>query len=233
MNKRTNEQTNKRINLSKMESTLKSEKVFNRCQECVSLIQSILTKRVKKVNKVYESNDSVENKEIKVSDIYQKYSSKIKNAIAEKRDKGQICHEAEEKEREYVSDGDVDDDEDYVLSEEETDDECECECDKECYCYAGESQSVEKEHEKYFGCEGCNYEWRSGFKAGWVKAMNYIYKKTNKAIPKTYVCSNCNVMSETTKKCGGTCEGATRYCSKECQIEHWNEKHKKTCNSVE
>ena len=159
--------------------------------------------------------------------------------------------EDEDEEEEDEEEEDDEDDEDYEPSEEddedddeedeEEDEECECVCDEECNCYASEADASEadaseadaSEAEKHFGCEGCNYEWRDGFKAGWVKAMNYIYNKTTKAIPKTYVCSNCNVMGDSTKKCGGTCGGVVRYCSKKCQTEHWSggmRGHKNVCN---
>jgi len=163
--------------------------------------------------------------------------SEMREEDEEEEDEEEEVIESEDDE--YVSE----DDEDYVPSEEEDeeeDEECECDCDEECNCYASEADASEadaseadaSEKDKHFGCEGCNYEWRDGFKAGWVKAMNYIYNKTTKAIPKTYVCSNCNVMGEITKKCAGTCGGVVRYCSKYCQTEHWSgtHGHKKVCN---
>ena len=207
--------------------TSKTETVAStRCQECTSLIQSILEKRSEKLAKVYADEKGKYTylpgeKKAKVSEVYQKYGSKMKKAMEKKEEEGHVCHEEdkeEEEEEEDEDDYDSEDDEDYVPSEDEDEDEDDYEYDSEydeddefCddpHCEEnGEEDEEDEEDEKYFGCEGCNYEWRDGFKAGWVKAMNYIYKKTNKAIPKTYVCSNCNIMSDMTKKCGGTCGG--------------------------
>ena len=46
-----------------------------------------------------------------------------------------------------------------------------------------------------------------------------------------YKCGNCRGFSSLLLKCRGGCGGEMRYCSKECQVEHWKE-HKKDCKKL-
>ena len=117
--------------------------------------------------------------------------------------------------------------------EEEDDDDDDEEDDDLCddpYCQ--ENDDVD-DPEKFFGCEGCQYEWRDGYKKGWKTAMKQIKKFANQQkrpenihIPE---CAYCGA-SHNLKKCAGTCEGAVRYCSKTCQKKDWKEGHRIECS---
>ena len=138
-------------------------------------------------------------------------------------------------------DGDDSDDSEYVPSEDDDDDE-----DNEDFCEDPQCQETEDDDnsddenndnnnpEKFFGCEGCQYEWRDGWQKGWKAAMKQIKKFTkqqkrheNIHIPECAYCGN----SHNLKKCAGTCEGAVRYCSLVCQKKDWKEGHKQECCS--
>jgi len=139
------------------------------------------------------------------------------------------CHRIEhekviqETDEEASGDSDSDSDPDYVPSEdEETDEDDEHEDDEQEFIDA----------EKFFGCEGCQYEWRDGWQMGWKAAMKQIKKfakqqnrSENIHIPE---CAYCGA-SHNLKKCGGICEGAVRYCSTLCQKKDWKEGHKQEC----
>lgn len=87
---------------------------------------------------------------------------------------------------------------------------------------------AESEDENEFGCSGCNYEWRDGYKTGWRDAMKYITNKAHKVVPPTPACSYCDIVCKT-HKCGGKCGGTARYCSLECQKQDWAFGHKAKC----
>jgi hypothetical protein len=87
---------------------------------------------------------------------------------------------------------------------------------------------AESEDENEFGCAGCNYEWRDGYKTGWRDAMKYITNKAHKVVPSTPACSYCDIVCKT-HKCGGKCGGTARYCSLECQKQDWAFGHKAKC----
>jgi len=123
---------------------------------------------------------------------------------------------------------------------------CETEADQEycCCCeaaYAYEEEAseaadeveagaceTEEEEENEFGCPGCNYEWRDGYKNGWKDAMKYIAGRTHKEVPDTPACSYCDIVCKT-RKCGGKCGGVVRYCSVDCQKQDWAFGHKNIC----
>jgi hypothetical protein len=165
-------------------------------------------------------------------------------------------HEEEIEAEEYYDDED-EDDEDYEEEEEEDDCEEEYEEDDEedaedeepenevidtnateyCCCGANEVEAnevdedeveVQVEEENVFGCAGCNYEWRDGYKNGWRDAMKYITNKTHKEVPDTPACSYCDIVCKT-RKCGGKCGGTVRYCSVNCQKQDWAYGHKDEC----
>ena len=166
-----------------------------------------------------------------------------------------LCVEEKEKkefeEKEFDEEVSEDDDEEYVPSDEddeddEEDDEEEVSDDEEAsedededededeedFCDDPHCQENDDEPEKFFGCEGCQYEWRDGWQKGWKAAMKQIKKFAKKQkrpeniqIPE---CAYCGA-SHNLKKCAGTCEGAVRYCSNACQKTDWNEGHKKEC----
>jgi hypothetical protein len=87
---------------------------------------------------------------------------------------------------------------------------------------------AEEAEENEFGCPGCNYEWRDGYKNGWKDAMKYIAGRTHKEVPATPACSYCDIVCKT-RKCGGKCGGVVRYCSVDCQKQDWAFGHKNIC----
>ena len=90
------------------------------------------------------------------------------------------------------------------------------------------SEADEEEQENEFGCPGCNYEWRDGYKTGWRDAMKYIAGRTHKEVPDTLACSYCDIVCKT-RKCSGKCGGVVRYCSVDCQKQDWAFGHKNIC----
>ena len=89
-------------------------------------------------------------------------------------------------------------------------------------------EADEEEEENEFGCPGCNYEWRDGYKTGWREAMKYIAGRTHKEVPDTLACSYCDIVCKT-RKCSGKCGGVVRYCSVDCQKQDWAFGHKNIC----
>jgi len=129
-------------------------------------------------------------------------------------------HEQEDEQQEeedYKNDPDYipEDDDDYEASsgDEDSDDI--------------EINQVEGE-EKPSECTDCHYEWLSGWKKGWKAAMKHV-KQQLITPPSAPICANCNI-SRKTKKCAGSCEGIVRYCSEQCQREHWISSHKFSCS---
>jgi hypothetical protein len=96
---------------------------------------------------------------------------------------------------------------------------------------SSEAESEEEEDKNEFGCAGCNYEWRDGYKNGWRDAMKYIAGKTYKEVPDTPGCSYCAIVCKT-RKCGGKCGGTVRYCSINCQKQDWASGHKDKCGKL-
>jgi hypothetical protein len=87
--------------------------------------------------------------------------------------------------------------------------------------------------DKFYGCDGCELEWRDGWKHGWAAAMKHIRKYMNRHKydkPEPPFCENCDVSHGELKKCSGGC-GGVRYCSYDCQTQDWPE-HKKICKST-
>ena len=187
---------------------------------------------------------------LKMKDAYEKDDEEYGAAEAE-------ASEAEASEAE-ASEADTDasdpEDEDYVPSEDEEEAEADAEADEyetkieaseaeaeeedviyitdaeeEDVIYITEAEVVEEsEDENEFGCAGCNYEWRDGYKTGWRDAMKYITNKAHKVVPPTPACSYCDIVCKT-RKCGGKCGGTARYCSLECQKQDWAFGHKAKC----
>ena len=92
-----------------------------------------------------------------------------------------------------------------------------------------DSDYSDSDSEKSFGCSGCNYEWKAGYKYGYKTAMKEISKYTDEVkddAPSAPRCATCNMSHESLKKCGG-CK-MVRYCSNQCQTDDWRE-HKKVC----
>jgi hypothetical protein len=93
---------------------------------------------------------------------------------------------------------------------------------------AASACETEEANENEFGCPGCNYEWRDGYKNGWRDAMKYITGRTHKKVPDTPACSYCDIVCKT-RKCSGKCGGVVRYCSVDCQKQDWAFGHKNIC----
>jgi hypothetical protein len=87
----------------------------------------------------------------------------------------------------------------------------------------------ESEDERIFGCAGCPYEFKQGWKTGYKAAMkelrNYADDQKHN-IPDAPECEVCEDSHENLKKCGRC--NVVRYCSSECQSEDWPE-HKQVC----
>ena len=142
--------------------------------------------------------------------------------------------EEEEDDEDYEEDEEEEDDEDYEdeeASEAEEPANTVIEPTQYCCCAveanANEVEANESD-ENAFGCPGCNYEWRDGYKNGWKDAMKYIARKTYKEAPPTPACSYCDIVCKT-RKCGGKCGGTVRYCSIDCQKQDWAYGHKAKC----
>ena len=158
-----------------------------------------------------------------------------------------VPEEASEAEDSEADEEEDEADEDYDEDEEEEDDEDASEADaseadasEADASEAGASEAIDEEYLEdwvereppfEFGCTGCNYEWRDGWRQGWKAAMKqmkrYASQQRNAGIHPTE-CTNCGT-HRGTKRCGGTCNGIVRYCSKRCQTEHWQAGHKVQC----
>jgi hypothetical protein len=126
----------------------------------------------------------------------------------------------EEDEAEEDGDGEDPLDKDYTPSESE-DSESDL----------SDAASSDSEDERTFGCAGCPYEWRAGFKHGYKAAMkemrNYADKQKNN-LPTPPQCEVCEDSHENLKKCS-RCR-SVRYCSTKCQSEDWPN-HKLVCRA--
>ena len=86
-----------------------------------------------------------------------------------------------------------------------------------------------EEKDKFFGCDGCPYEFKQGWKTGYKAAMkemrNYAIEQKHN-VPTAPECAVCGDSHENLQKCGG-CH-SVRYCSERCQRDDWRE-HKRVC----
>ena len=182
---------------------------------------------------------------LKMKDAYENYDEDEDASEAEyddENDEDDEDYEGEEEEEdeceeEYEEDASEAEASEAEASEAETEAEAETDDEPEneviestntteyCCC---DVESDEDEDENEFGCPGCNYEWRDGYKNGWRDAMKYITNKTHKEVPDTPACSYCNIVCKT-RKCGGKCGGTVRYCSVGCQKQDWALGHKNKC----
>ena len=155
-------------------------------------------------------------------------------------DSGEDEDYEEDDDEDEEDDDEDDDDEDYEEDDEDEDDEDDEDDDEDDASEAGASEAIDEEYPEdwvereppfEFGCTGCNYEWRDGWRQGWKAAMKqmkrYASQQRNAGIHPTE-CTNCGT-HRGTKRCGGTCNGIVRYCSKRCQTEHWQAGHKVQC----
>ena len=128
-----------------------------------------------------------------------------------------------------------DDDDEYIVEE---DDEDEDEDDEEAIDDEEEDDDDDEEEEEeetgnIFGCVGCNYEWRDGWKHGYKAALKKMRKTSHalkKDMPEAPRCANCDDSHGKLQKCG-RCE-SVRYCSLECQKADWKRSHKHVCTKA-
>ena len=181
------------------------------------------------------------------SAIYRAYYFKLKDAYEKAHKTGESETEDDEEDEEYVvseeEDEESEEDETEVGEEEDETDIDESEADEEPSEADGEDANEddeeaseaedeeEAEAEKEFGCDGCEYEWRDGWRKGWKAAMKHISKYAHKSRYATPpMCENCGFQHDL-RKCGGC--NTVRYCSTECQKEHWRSDHKYDCASMD
>ena len=132
----------------------------------------------------------------------------------------------EEEDEEVSEEDDDENDPDYVPDEEDDEDDDEDEDEDED---DNEDEDEDEDKEKFFGCAGCPYEWRAGFKYGWQKAMKHMRDYANQQkhdVPAAPECALCKDSHEDLQTCD-RCK-LVRYCSAKCQSEDWAE-HKDVC----
>ena len=147
--------------------------------------------------------------------------------------------EYEEEEEEDDDDEDYQDEEEDEDEDEEEDEEDEDEEDEDYKCEDEEETEEEDEEEAekkpvILDCEGCDYEWRAGWKKGWRAAMKIIRESADynrKYCQPAPYCSNCKTSTRDLRRCGGTCGGLVFYCSSTCQLEDWKICHSKECST--
>ena len=154
-----------------------------------------------------EDDEDYEGEEEEEDECEEEYEEDASEAEASEADE-----EASEAE---ASEAEADEPENEVIESTDTTEYCCCDVESD-------------EDENGFGCPGCNYEWRDGYKNGWRDAMKYITNKTHKEVPDTPACSYCDIVCKT-RKCGGKCGGTVRYCSVRCQKQDWAYGHKNKC----
>ena len=154
-----------------------------------------------------EDDEDYEGEEEEEDECEEEYEADASEAEASEADE-----EASEAE---ASEAEADEPENEVIESTDTTEYCCCDVESD-------------EDENGFGCPGCNYEWRDGYKNGWRDAMKYITNKTHKEVPDTPACSYCDIVCKT-RKCGGKCGGTVRYCSVRCQKQDWAYGHKNKC----
>ena len=151
--------------------------------------------------------------------------------VSETEDEDDEDYECEEEDEEEEEEEDDDDDEDYKCEEEE-EEETEDEESAEETEYDEEEEAEKKPIT--LDCEGCDYEWRAGWKKGWRAAMKIIRESADynrKYCPPAPYCSNCKTSTRDLRRCGGTCGGQVMYCSSTCQLEDWRICHSKECST--
>ncbi len=161
---------------------------------------------------------------------------------ADEKDPDYVPSDESDCDEEYAEDSENDDDlesnatEETDLSASETDasetDASETDASaSESESDASESDASDGESEKAFGCTGCPYEFRAGWKTGYKAAMKKIrnYAEDHRRYaPDAPRCATCDDSHEGLKKCG-RCQ-LVRYCSEDCQSEDWEE-HKRVCRA--
>ena len=157
----------------------------------------------------------------------------VENKVVVEKDPDYVPSDESDCEEEYAEDSDDDlesnatEETDLIASETDASETDASETD------ASETDASDCESEMVFGCDGCNYEFKAGFKYGYKTAMKKIknyadyHKHTKPDVPN---CETCGMCYENLKKCG-RCY-SVRYCSEECQKEDWPQ-HKRVCEREE
>jgi hypothetical protein len=141
--------------------------------------------------------------------------------------------EANEEYKDASSETD-DDDEEYVYFESdasasETDDDDED--DEDASASETDDETGDEDEDAEFGCSGCRYEFKDGWKCGFkaaMKQMANVATLQRHSPPPPPECEWCGRLYHL-KKCGGACGGLVHYCSGECQSKDWREEHKHIC----
>ena len=115
----------------------------------------------------------------------------------------------------------------YVEEEEEdTEDEEDTEEEEE------ENEEEEDEEEEEEEEEDGHAEYLAGWNNGWKAAMKHISTAAHacklQGPPK---CANCCTLFRNLKRCAGSCGGAVKYCSTNCQLADW-QNHKNECHKL-
>ena len=188
------------------------------CEKCIS----------------YEDYNAHTAKEIKSDPDYE--VSEEEESDEEDADEEKAGEEKpDEKDPDYVpSDDESECDEEYDSGDEDLESNATEETDLSASASESESDASEtdaSESEKAFGCTGCPYEFRAGWKTGYKAAMKKIRAYADdhrRYTPDAPRCATCNDSHEGLKKCG-RCQ-LVRYCSEDCQSEDWEE-HKRVCRA--
>ena len=117
-------------------------------------------------------------------------------------------------------------------TESEADDASETEDDDESASEDDESASEEDDDDESESDKSEQlglHLYKKGWQAGWRAAMKYMNDCSAVDIPPPSACVNCGDVTNKLKRCGGTCNGSVKYCSSQCQREHWKSVHKHKC----
>jgi hypothetical protein len=142
-----------------------------------------------------------------------------------------VCEEESEYEEDSESDDDLESNatEETDLSEEDNDN-LEENTSRATASLSLPTTPVSDEQDKFFGCEGCDFEWRDGWRLGWRAAMKHIRnyankEKINKDAPR---CATCDISHGDLQKCARC--NSVHYCSEKCQRDDWSA-HKRVCRA--
>ena len=192
------------------------------CQNCLSFDNLI---KDKESSSAYETEDE---EEVSASE------SDASEADASEADASEA--DASEAEYDESDEDDVDYEEEEESASESDEDEDASEAgssEEESASEAGSSGSEEEaDNGKVYGCDGCDFEWRDGWKHGWRAAMKEIARDAadqRRHPPPPPECEWCGRLYGL-RKCGGDCNGEVSYCSSECQAKDWRNSHKSECS---
>ena len=165
------------------------------------------------------------------------------NAEEDKKDEDYVQEESDKEESDLEESDKEDNDQDYIPSDEDEEEDEDAEEDE------GVDEVVEDDDDlEISNIIPTNDSWlpsdtnessissnyATGWYNGWFEAMRFIEEQAhrNSRAPALPPCDNCDTTDCKTKKCGGSCNGAVRYCSTACQSAHWKEEHKYVCSKM-